>query len=214
MDQLRKEEARLTEEIKAAVENTQDLAISNYKTFILTSECSREIFREFKETEQKLDSLVDHLPLFSDACQKFINKSHEINAERRLNSITLKKNDQLLEILELPQLMDACIKAGRYEDALELASHVQRMGQKHENIAIIREIVKSIEGSWHTMLLQLLGQLKTDLQLPKCLQVFGYLRRMQAFSNSDLKLKFLQARDAWLNGLLAGIPNTDRQLID
>lgn len=214
MDQLRKEEARLTEEIKAAVENTQDLAISNYKTFILTSECSREIFREFKETEQKLDSLVDHLPLFSDACQKFINKSHEINAERRLNSITLKKNDQLLEILELPQLMDACIKAGRYEDALELASHVQRMGQKHENIAIIREIVKSIEGSWHTMLLQLLGQLKTDLQLPKCLQVFGYLRRMQAFSNSDLKLKFLQARDAWLNGLLAGIPNTDRELID
>lgn len=214
MDQLRKEEARLTEEIKAAVENTQDLAISNYKTFILTSECSREIFREFKETEQKLDSLVDHLPLFSDACQKFINKSHEINAERRLNSITLKKNDQLLEILELPQLMDACIKAGRYEDALELASHVQRMGQKHENIAIIREIVKSIEGSWHTMLLQLLGQLKTDLQLPKCLQVFGYLRRMQAFSNSDQKLKFLQARDAWLNGLLAGIPNTDRELID
>lgn len=214
MDQLRKEEARLTEEIKAAVENTQDLAISNYKTFILTSECSREIFREFKETEQKLDSLVDHLPLFSDACQKFINKSHEINAERRLNSITLKKNDHLLEILELPQLMDACIKAGRYEDALELASHVQRMGQKHENIAIIREIVKSIEGSWHTMLLQLLGQLKTDLQLPKCLQVFGYLRRMQAFSNSDLKLKFLQARDAWLNGLLAGIPNTDRELID
>lgn len=61
------------------------------------------------------------------------------------------------------------------------------------------------------MLMQLLGQLKTDLQLPKCLQVFGYLRRMQAFSNSDLKLKFLQARDAWLNGLLAGIPNNDRK---
>lgn len=74
-----------------------------------------------------------------------------------------------------------------------------------------QEIVKSIEASWHTMLMQLLGQLKTDLQLPKCLQVFGYLRRMQAFSNSDLKLKFLQARDAWLNGLLAGIPNNDRK---
>lgn len=138
MDQLRKEETRLTEEIKTAVENTQDLAITNYKSFILTSECSREIFREFKETEQKLDQLVEHMPAFSDVCQEFINRSQAINAERRLNSITLKKNDQLLEILELPQLMDACIKSGRYEDALELATHVQRMGQKHENIAIIK----------------------------------------------------------------------------
>lgn len=77
--------------------------------------------------------------------------------------------------------------------------------------SLFQEIVKSIEASWHTMLMQLLGQLKTDLQLPKCLQVFGYLRRMQAFSNSDLKLKFLQARDAWLNGLLSGIPNNDRK---
>ena len=78
------------------------------------------------------------MPGFSDVCQKFINKSQEINAERRLNSITLKKNDQLLQILELPDLMVACIKAGRYEDALELAAHVQRMGQKHENIQIIK----------------------------------------------------------------------------
>lgn len=138
IEQLGREDARLSEEIKTAVENTQDLAISNYKAFILTSECSREIFREFKETEQKLDQLVEHMPGFSDVCQRFIDKSQEINAERRLNSITLKKNDQLLEILELPQLMETCIKSGRYEDALELAGHVQRMGQKHENIAIIK----------------------------------------------------------------------------
>lgn len=188
------------------------MAISNYKTFILTSECSREIFRQFKETEQKLDTFAGQdLPAFSTVCEKFIGKSSEINAERRLNSITLKKNEQLLEILELPQLMEECIKAGRYEDALELAAHVQRMGQKHGKIALIQEIVKSIEGSWHTMLLQLLGQLRTDLQLPKCLQIFGYLRRMQAFSGTDLKLKFLQARDTWLNGLLLGIPHNDRK---
>lgn len=74
--------------------------------------------------------------------------------------------------------------------------------------------MKSIEGSWHTMLVQLLAQLKTDLQLPKCLQVIGYLRRMQAFSNQELKLKFLQARDCWLNNLLAAIPNSDRKIMN
>lgn len=71
----------------------------------------------------------------------------------------------------------------------------------------------AIEGSWHTMLKQLLAQLKNELQLPKCLQVVGYLRRMQAFSTTELKLVFLQSRDIWLTKILANIPADDGNLI-
>lgn len=59
------------------------------------------------------------------------------------------------------------------------------------------------------MLQQLLAQLRADLQLPKCLQVVGYLRRMQAFSAAELRLVFLQSRDAWLTRILAAIPAAD-----
>lgn len=59
------------------------------------------------------------------------------------------------------------------------------------------------------MLEQLLAQLRTDLQLPKCLQIVGYLRRMQAFSLPELKLKFLQARDNWFCAILNSIPKDD-----
>lgn len=66
-----------------------------------------------------------------------------------------------------------------------------------------------MELLWHTMLIQLVAQLRTDLQLPKCLQIVGFLRRMQAFGTNELKLKFLQARDAWLTNSLKAIPVED-----
>jgi len=69
--------------------------------------------------------------------------------------------------------------------------------------------VRSVEALWHTMLVQLVAQLRTDLQLPKCLQIVGYLRRMQAFGDNELRLKFLQARDAWLTSCLEAIPTGD-----
>lgn len=72
-------------------------------------------------------------------------------------------------------------------------------------------IANAIEDSWYTMLTQLLNQLRSDLQLPKCLQIVGYLRRMQAFSSTELKLKFLQARENWMKDTLSKIPNDDRR---
>ncbi|XP_050321296.1 conserved oligomeric Golgi complex subunit 8 [Bactrocera neohumeralis] len=211
VEQLKKEQARLADENKRIVEQTQELAISNYRTFIHTAENSRSIFTEFKNTEEQVGTLLDKLPVFTAECEKFLAKAEDINEERRINSITLKKNAQLLEILELPQLMERCIREGRYEEALELASYVQKLGHNHSDIPIIKSIVHSVEALWHTMLVQLVAQLRTDLQLPKCLQIVGYLRRMQAFSNNELKLKFLQARDTWLKSTLKAIAKDDAQ---
>lgn len=138
MDQLKKEQTRLTEETKNIVEQTQDLAISNYKTFIKTAENSRSIYSEFQKAESQVGTLINKLPELIEKCENFQHESMNINEQRRLNSITLKKNAQLLEILELPQLMERCIREGRYEEALELASYVQKMGENQGHIPIIK----------------------------------------------------------------------------
>lgn len=127
----------MAEDNKAVVEHTQDLAISNYKTFIQTSENAKRIYKEFKETEGQLSHLINDMPSLNQKCEYFIQTSSEIASSRRLNSLTLKRNVQLMEILELPQLMDSCIYQEKYEEALELAANVQRMGVKHNNIPVI-----------------------------------------------------------------------------
>lgn len=59
------------------------------------------------------------------------------------------------------------------------------------------------------MLYQLLSQLRKDLSLPKCLQIVGHLRRMEVFSETELRLKFLQTRNCWLGNCLNCIPKED-----
>ncbi len=44
------------------------------------------------------------------------------------------------------------------------------------------------------MLQQLLSKLKSSLQLPECLRTMGYLRRIAAFSEAELRLQFLSCR--------------------
>lgn len=58
---------------------------------------------------------------------------------------------------------------------------------------------------------QVVGSLRGDLPLPRCLQLVGLLRSMDAFTEPELRIKFLQARDSWLQGLLNAIPKEDRK---
>ena len=62
LESLKKEPTRLADEREANLTQTQDLAFKNYKTFIQTADCTRDVFSEFGQVESKLDSLLDALP--------------------------------------------------------------------------------------------------------------------------------------------------------
>ena len=59
------------------------------------------------------------------------------NSERRKRvSSVLAKHTRLLEILELPQLVETCVRNGHYEEALELRQFSAKVSQD-ENISVM-----------------------------------------------------------------------------
>ena len=51
----------------------------------------------------------------------------------------------------------------------------------HGDLAVVQRLVAEVEGVSADMLEQLLQRLQGAIQLPECLRVIGYLRRLAAF---------------------------------
>ncbi|KAL1509816.1 hypothetical protein ABEB36_004496 [Hypothenemus hampei] len=209
LEELVKKPHRLDTELVNIEEQTQDMVVTNYKSFIETADCSKEMFNNFNTIEQKLDRLLVNLPKFQGECSEFSECTNQVANLRKLNSLTLTKNAQLLEVLELPQLLNSFINDGLYEDALELASYIRKLCTKFSDIPIFQSILKDVDTAWLLMLHHLLSELKMDLNLSKCLQIVSYLRRMEMFTELELKLKFLQSRGHWLSQCTKQVPKND-----
>lgn len=209
VEKLRREPERLAEERAQILQQTRELAFSNYQTFIRTADCTHHIYRDFGRVESSVSRLLDTLPRFGEKCRVFMKEAEQIGASRRMNSLTLNRHTEILEVLEIPQLMDTCVRNAYYEEALELAAYVKRLEKKHSSLPVIQGIVREVRQSTQLMLNQLLQQLRSNSQLPVCLRVIGYLRRMDVFTEAELRVKFLQARGTWLNSILSAIPDED-----
>ena len=117
--------------------------------------------------------------------------NHFVNSHKR-NRKTLQHHMQLVELLEVPQLVDACARNGFHEEALELANFVNGLERRHLLAAEVRSIdgkarggsgvVQSIVDDVHTTLLslrqQLLHLLTEQASLPKELQILATLRKL------------------------------------
>uniref|UniRef100_G3ML85 Conserved oligomeric Golgi complex subunit 8 n=1 Tax=Amblyomma maculatum TaxID=34609 RepID=G3ML85_AMBMU len=210
ISRLTQEPERLAEERALVLEQTQKLAFENYKTFIKTAQCSKDIFKEFSVVEGRLDALQEKLPEFAKKCQQFSQQSQLITTRWRQMSQMLSKHPQLLEVLELSQLMETCVRNGCYDEALELSAYVRRLEKKHAAaIPLIASLGAEVRESQQLMLSQLVGQLRSNIQLPACLKVIGYLRRMDVYSEARLRVRFLQARGSWFDSVLNSIPTKD-----
>lgn len=69
VEKLNREPERLAEERAQILQQTRELAFSNYQTFIRTAECTELIYRDFGRVESSVSRLLDKLPGFGERCR-------------------------------------------------------------------------------------------------------------------------------------------------
>ncbi|XP_072972886.1 conserved oligomeric Golgi complex subunit 8 [Typha angustifolia] len=202
IERLHKEPELLRVDAERISRQMQEVAVENYGAFIAASEALSFIRKQLEDFDHHLESLIEEVPNLTSGCTEFIESAQQILEERRLNQTLLANHSTLLDLLEVPQLMDTCIRNGNYDEALDLEAFVSKLSKLHTELPVIQALVTEVRKTTQSLLSQLLQKLQSNIQLPECLRIVSHLRRIGVFSEPELRLQFLRCREAWLSGIL------------
>ncbi|KAK2980126.1 hypothetical protein RJ640_019549 [Escallonia rubra] len=176
LDRLHKEPELLRIDAERIQRQMQEVAVGNYRAFISAADALLAIRQEVSSIDKHLESLIGEIPKLTSGCTDFIESAEQILEKRKMNQTLLANHSTLLDLLEIPQLMDT--------------------------LPVIQALAAEVRQTTQSLLSQLLQKLRSNIQLPECLRIIGYLRRIGVFSEYEMRLQFLRCREAWLAGIL------------
>ncbi|KAK6906886.1 hypothetical protein I203_100873 [Kwoniella mangroviensis CBS 8507] len=171
-----------------------NLCFREYPTFISVHKCSSAVSSAFDDFSDSLGKLIGAIPSLEDECKTFTSTTSSIQNTRGKATLVQEHQDKLLDLLELPQLMETCVRNGYYQEAMELLNHCQSLSNKYPKVALVQDVNREVEGILQLMLAQLLALLREPVKLPALVKTVSFLRRLDAMAESELGLVFISSR--------------------
>ncbi|ORY92263.1 Dor1-like family-domain-containing protein [Syncephalastrum racemosum] len=201
-DQLRAEQTQMQHD-------AQQLAFQDYPAFLHSHTCRKQVDTTLDDLDAHLHQFVAAVPGLQQACQTFSETAASIVDDRRKALHVLEHQNVLVDLLEIPQLMETCVWNGYYSEAMDLASHARLLVVRYP-VPIVQSIQKQVQQSADLMLVQLLAHLRRPIKLAAAMNVIGHLRRMDAFeTETELRVIFLRCRHDFLMQRLDRIKVTE-----
>jgi hypothetical protein len=202
---LQSEPQRLAQEAERLNVELESLVMENYKVFVENLSCSVVLRSEDKKFMEVTSEMDERLRGLAQQCAVFKDRVYQLVDLHKRNRKTLQHHMQLVELLEVPQLVDACARNGFHDEALELSSFVNGLERRHLLAAEVRlsvdgsarggsGVVQSIVDDVHQTLVnlrvQLLISLSENISLPKQMTVLATLRKLDSiFIDRQLALE-------------------------
>lgn len=206
MSAVADERAAASAALDSANERLAALCQSHSATFVAVEKRNQKIAASLQSLLKKLPETEKTKDLLQE------NALADLTERHRVRRRTLLQHASLLELLELPVLLDACVRSHMYDEALQIAAFSTQQLQK-EDSPIIQNVVKEIQHRKNDLRHHLLSRFKSTVSMPECLEVITAIRRLNTIemehtkedlehahkmSEYKLAVDFLEARDMWL----------------
>jgi conserved oligomeric Golgi complex subunit 8 len=205
--------------LDAAEEQLQSLCASHAGTFVSVERRGRAMEDALQELQATIKRAEAQVVNAQQALEQDDDKDTSLavlSEKHRVRRRTLLQHSSLLELLELPSLMDACVRSNLYEEALSIAAFSNTLERRHgDSNDVVKKVILQIRSRQSDLRRHLLHRLKAPVTMPDCLEVVTALRRLnsidlerQSEANLErvhaamelrLQVDFLEARDTWLD---------------
>ncbi|KAG7400859.1 conserved oligomeric Golgi complex component [Phytophthora boehmeriae] len=227
LDELKKEPWRLQIQADNTAEQLRNLVLKNYHVFIQSNQCAAIVKDDLVELKEETTQIEAAIPELQKYCAAFQKEVADVVAKHGDIQFVFEHYLQLTELLEIPQLLEACIHNELFDSALDVIQFANETFQADEKAEttpniVIECLVREVAQMTTMMREKLLQKLREDLQLALCVRIVGYLRRLDALAYKDgegtvssveyekqLKEEFLTCRNVWLSSLSRGISSSD-----
>ncbi|KAJ6609362.1 Dor1-like family-domain-containing protein [Mycena sp. CBHHK59/15] len=198
------------------------LTHTSYPTFLSLHQTTSSLSTSLASLESSLGNLLTaSLPALEDCAAGWRERTEKVLVDRRKARVVLEQHDKIRDLLEIPMLIDTCVRNGYFAEALSLASRARSLfvGSSTPPL-ILTSILSEVQNCITQMLLSLLATLhEPNRKLPALWKAVNFLRKMDMFGSSSeegeqseeqIALVFLGGREGCLK---ASLESTSRDIL-
>lgn len=164
------------------------LTHTSYPTFLSLHRTTNALTTSLSSLSSSLDALLNSsLPALEECAAGWKNRTESILKERGKARVVLEQHEKIRDLLEIPLLIDTCVRNGYFAEALSLVSHAKSLAStataSNKPLSlIISSVLSEVHHSIMQMLLSLLSTLyEPNRKLPALWKAVNFLRKMDVF---------------------------------
>ena len=168
------------------------LTHTSYPTFLSLHHTTNALTSSLTSLSSSLDSLlITSLPALEEAAAGWKDRTETVLNDRSKARVVLEQHEKIRDLLDIPILIDTCVRNGYFAEALSLASHAKTLAGNASSSnkslpLILSSVLSEVHHSIMQMLLSLIATLyEPNRKLPALWKAVNFLRKMDVFGPSS-----------------------------
>ncbi|KAF9056063.1 Dor1-like family-domain-containing protein [Panaeolus papilionaceus] len=192
LQELLDEPASLQTQSHHLTSSLTSLTHTSYPTFLSLHQTTNALSTSLSSLSSSLDALLtSSLPALEESATSWKDRTDNVLKERNKARVVLEQHEKIRDLLDIPLLIDTCVRNGYFSEALSLISHAKSLAahatasSKHPP-SILASVLSEVHHSVMQMLLSLLTTLyEPNRKLPALWKAVNFLRKMDVFGPSS-----------------------------